>query len=272
MNLKVYQKLSIMFDDNHREFPLNDFEFTFIRIPKIVVTYTSYFVNLMPMLYILGMFIVFILATLSRFPNLQSKISALVEKELSAIDDFMIMFMMITILFFYGYFGCFNVFLFLSDHRVVITTVTVVLSSVLLIPVTMVISFGFYVTQFIRGAGTTLNFAYELVLDNINITSFFLRLVIQAVRLVIITTVYLGYNHLILEYNFNLHMVSYDEYSEGQTKSILLYARYVFEVGHIFAIFFAQFCAFLLMLFWLFQFLFTLFTGYPLEFSKRNTK
>ena len=54
---------------------------------------------------------------------------------------------------------------------------------------------------------------------------------------------------------------------ETLTGVLIWGARLVFEFAHTFIIFGIQLASFTLMIFWVFQFLFTLFFGEPMEFS-----
>ena len=126
----------------------------------------------------------------------------------------------------------------------------------------MLYNFGFYFIINIKGSAVTLSFIYELIQDNINLLSFFLRMYIQLVRLITISVTYYGYNHLVLSYNFDVTHFTPDFFS-----FFLSFMRFIFELVHTILIFIAQTLSFLMMILWLFQFLFTMFTNKPMEFT-----
>ena len=126
--------------------------------------------------------------------------------------------------------------------------------SIVLVPFVALYNFGFYLIINIKGASASLSYFYELVQDNINLLSYFLRVCIQLVRVITITVTYFGYNHLVMSYNFRITgaSLSFSDLS-------LSLVRFVFELVHTIIIFIAQMLSLFMMVLWLFQFLFTVF-------------
>jgi hypothetical protein len=146
-----------------------------------------------------------------------------------------------------------------------LTYFLVVFVLVILVPTTLLLEYGYYYLVYLRGSNKTLSFIYELILDYINIVSFFLRIGVQFMRILILLLTIHGYNELFLEYNnifdfnFNINL---------QTSLVLVLVtllHFVFEYGHILIIFAIQYIAFNVMVFWLFQFLFTMFNSTKME-------
>lgn len=169
------------------------------------------------------------------------------EKELNAIDDFLYVFILIFVTYLFNFFGCFNFLNLMALNQVMVTLTLALLVVLLLTPLAMLFNFGFYFLINIRGSATTLSFFYELILDFINLTSFMLRICIQLVRLVIIGVTYYGYNHLVFTYNFFFFNFFIENWHTSFQEGFMLIARLIFEVGHTFVMFGAQFAAFCVM-------------------------
>ena len=155
--------------------------------------------------------------------------------------------MIVISAYFFNFFGCFNFFSNLNFNNLMLVFTLMLVLILILIPTSMVFNFGFYFLISIRGGATTLSFLYELILDFINLTSFYLRICIQLLRLVIIGVTYYGYNHLIFTYNFFLFSFFYSDFFINSSDIMLFIIRLIFEVGHTFIMFGAQFAAFCVM-------------------------
>lgn len=217
-------------------------------------------------------FYLFVVVVLTFFLNLMvmslKPLKMLIEseKELNNIDDFLIFFSLIQKLFFFiiGLFFFYIAYDFMLTW-LYLTYFLVVFVLVILVPTTLLLEYGYYYLVYLRGSNKTLSFIYELILDYINIVSFFLRIGVQFMRILILLLTIHGYNELFLEYNnifdfnFNINL---------QTSLVLVLVtllHFVFEYGHILIIFAIQYIAFNVMVFWLFQFLFTMFNSTKME-------
>jgi hypothetical protein len=69
---------------------------------------------------------------------------------------------------------------------------------ILLIPASLLYDFGIYFLGYLRGVATTPIFISEILFDYIAIFAFFIRLVVQGVRLLLMFFVYMSYHDLIL--------------------------------------------------------------------------
>jgi hypothetical protein len=69
---------------------------------------------------------------------------------------------------------------------------------ILLIPASLLYDFGIYFLGYLRGVGTTPIFSSEILFDYIAIFAFFIRLVVQGVRLLLMFFVYMSFHDLIL--------------------------------------------------------------------------
>jgi len=67
-----------------------------------------------------------------------------------------------------------------------------------LIPASLLFDFGIYFLGYLRGVGSTPVFLSEALFDYIAVFAFFIRLVVQGVRLLLMFFVYASYHDLIL--------------------------------------------------------------------------
>lgn len=188
------------------------------------------------------------------------------EKELNSLEDLIIGLSIICLFFMVNVFG---LFCFFGDLAFNPTVITLYVISVILFltPITLLFHFGFYFIINLKGAAANLSLLYELVLDYINVLSFFLRLNVQLVRIVIIGVIYVMYNEVILSYSYTYAPTLSYNHGTGMVGSLLVgfYLRVTLELIHTAIIFLAQFGAFLIMVVWLFQYLFTVFFGDVME-------
>lgn len=191
------------------------------------------------------------------------------EKELSSLDDLFIILFIFFIFFFYNFIGCWAFFWGVTKSNSYLTLIIFIPSTLVLIPLTMLYNFGFSFIITVRGSSASLSLLYELIIDYVNLMSFFLRLVIQFIRVVVIGVVYLGYNHLFLTYNCWVAFIPVFEVLTSITFDNIfeLLIHFGFELLHTFIIFLMQMFALCVMVFWLAQFLFSLFVIDIYEFS-----
>lgn len=193
--------------------------------------------------------------------NFFFKTLTLCEEEINASDDFLVILYIVLLFFFFNFYGIFC-FSYFSTFNVFVNLFILLFISLILLPLTALYNFGYYFIINIKGSGSSLSFFYELVQDNINLLSFFLRVYIQLVRLITITVTYFGYNHLVLSYNFTSTEFSLNS-------SVIVLIRFLFELVHTIIIFIAQMLSLMIMILWLFQFLFTVFVNKSMEISPK---
>lgn len=196
--------------------------------------------------------------------NFFTKSLAICEEEINSSDDFLLVFSLVFFFFFFNFYGFFCLSYF-SIFNVLAHLFGFLLLSLLLMPLTALYNFGFYFIINIKGSAVSLSYFYELIQDNINLLSFFLRIYIQLVRLITITVTYFGYNHLVLSYNFD--SIGFDA---SLSSFVLSFLRFTFELVHTIIIFIAQTMSLLMMVLWLFQFLFTMFVNRDFELTYRR--
>lgn len=172
--------------------------------------------------------------------NYSLKILTICEEEINSSDDFLVILYIILLFFFFNFYGIFC-FSYFSTFSIFINLFALLFISLVLLPLTALYNFGYYFIINIKGSGSSLSFFYELLQDNINLLSFFLRVYIQLVRLITITVTYFGYNHLVLSYNFTSNTFNLGN-------SFVIFARFIFELAHTIIIFIAQMLSLMMMI------------------------
>lgn len=131
---------------------------------------------------------------------------------------------------------------------------------VLFITIFLKLNWGFYTPIYIKGQSVKKNILIEFITDILHLFSFFLRIYVQLIRVIIIfTTLYL-YSELYIELDLYIH---YNNSYESYTLSSLLgeflekISHLFFELGHNFGIILMQAGAFLLIVLIITQFLYT---------------
>jgi len=117
---------------------------------------------------------------------------------------------------------------------------------------------------FFKGSGASMLFGYELLMDHITVISSITRVLVQLVRLVLVTLTYYMTNELFLE---SLASLSVQPSFSSYTFSTLLgfSVHLVFEIMHLILLSGIQIVAFCGIIFWLLQFLYTTFLEQNLE-------
>jgi len=147
---------------------------------------------------------------------------------------------------------------------------------IMLIPAFLAYDFGIYFVAYLRGKGDSTVSVVELMYDYIAFASFYIRLVVQNVRLLLMTFTFASFHEIILIHEVNRSFLLGDEYfseifsSNAYTffgacfhflikiASHIIY--FFYELFHLLFVVTAQIIAFHAMVFWLFLFLYTMFS------------
>jgi len=143
------------------------------------------------------------------------------------------------------------------------------------IPFSLLYDYGSYFLTYLNGVGKSSVLMLELLFDYIAVSIFYLRLMVQNVRLVFMLFTYSELHEMIVFYSIedNLflgnedHINSSDKSKTNVNNSSyylifnlpLLLVRWLYELFHTFFMVIFQFIAFFAMIFWLFLFLYTMF-------------
>jgi len=145
------------------------------------------------------------------------------------------------------------------------------------IPFSLLYDYGAYFLTYLNGVGKSSVMALELLFDYIAVSIFYLRLMVQNVRLVFMLFTYAELHELIIFYSVDKNtLISNESYDNSweETKTFftgfsyflifklpLAIINWLYELFHTFFMVIFQFIAFFAMIFWLFLFLYTMFVA-----------
>lgn len=214
------------------------------------------------------------------------------EKEITAIDDIILAFIMIIYIFGWFFFSnCWSILLLIPDFSITFYVLPFFWITILCIPAFLLYDFGIYFVSYLRGVAPTALILAELMFDYINILAFFIRLLVQGVRMVLMLLTYISLHDFILFFFFDQNILFLNETvwnylnnlnTTSNSISFFLISTlpgqiiyWVYELLHTFFVVIAQTTAFFAMVFWLFLFLYTFFVAEKQEayfFEKRQQR
>lgn len=187
---------------------------------KLLDSYlTESFVNsilLLPEFYLLAYIFVFFLLFFFNFYSSQNNeqlidcdflnASLLVEseKEISSLDDFI--FLVVLGLYFFGWYFFVHAFVYFNqvpEMFLLIMIIPIFLIFIFLTPAMLAYDFGIYFLCFFRGVGASSILLVEMMFDYIAFLSFYIRLIVQGIRLLLILLVYISFHDFILFVDVN---------------------------------------------------------------------
>lgn len=148
---------------------------------------------------------------------------------------------------------------------------------IIFIPFSLLYDYGLYFLTYLNGVGKSLILIVELVFDYIAVSIFYLRLIVQNVRLAFMLFTFVELHELVIFYDLDKNLFpinesfvdSWDDVKTYHNTSnfYLLYTvpalllKWLYELFHTFFMVIFQFIAFFAMIFWLFLFLYTMFVS-----------
>ena len=105
----------------------------------------------------------------------------------------------------------FNLPLYFNSYCYSFIVLPVFFSFVFIIPLFLLFDFGLYLFIYLRGSSNTSLLAAELLYDLINLFAYYIRVVIQSARLVLMLTAIGSYQELILLDNSNIQGLLYSD-------------------------------------------------------------
>jgi len=201
------------------------------------------------------------------------------EKELGSADD--LIFLLVIVVYIFGWFFGSNFYFILSklpEFTTFMYSIPGIFYVVFSVPTYLLYDYGLFYGTYLRGASVSSFFIYELGYDIIMISVFYIRLALQAIRLVLMFIACASYYDYILFYNYK-HTLFIDQSSVlSDSSSILTVTLYWFlfkipgtllyiayEVLHLWFILISQTLAFFAMIFWLFLYLYSFFLVLTVE-------
>ena len=143
------------------------------------------------------------------------------------------------------------------------------------IPFSLLYDYGSYFLTYLNGVGKSSVLIIELLFDYIAVSIFYLRLMVQNVRLVFMLFTYSELHEMIVFYSIEDNLFFGNEDQNNSTDKSknnvnnssyflifnlpVLLLRWFYELFHTFFMVIFQFIAFFAMIFWLFLFLYTMF-------------
>lgn len=268
---------------------------TFAVIETVTMTLT----NLMGVLYIWILIKIFVFPFFFSASNSENVVDAdhavstmlcECEKEIAAIDDLIIIFL--VLIFIFGIYFLINGFVqllhFVNNFVLVFLILPLFFFFVYVAPICLLFDFGIYCFMYLRGSGPTSTLAAELMYDLINLFAYYIRVCIQIARILLMLIAggslqefifYFGMDYKLMVGNesfledvsnieFNLKSISFFFF----TKLPMFLIYWVYEIFHTYFVVTIQTIAFFAMLFWLFFYLFTFFFSESQEkyFAKRR--
>lgn len=209
---------------------------------------------------------------------LSSQLTIESEKEIASFDDIFPLFLAVFLTL--GWFFWANSIFSISTHCNFFLFVQLIIPGFIFItficPFFVLNDFGVFLFIYLRGSGTTSVLAAEILYDMINLFSFYVRIIIQVSRLVLMITALGSFqeyidaiglypfsfllndtliNFLLNPFYFNYTILDYF------VKILLVILYILYEVFHTFFVTTIQTIAFFAMVFWLFFYLFTFFVS-----------
>lgn len=199
------------------------------------------------------------------------------EKEISGIDDLMIIMLVVFFVFgvYFLFYGLSLLMSYTNNFVCIYILFPILFLFIYVAPACLLFDFGVYSFVYLRGSGPTAMLSAELLYDLINLFAFFIRVFIQLARILLMLIAagslqefifYFGidYKFLICNdffldtiYNLEFNTKSLTLFFFTKFPAFLLYWAY--EIFHTYFVVTIQTIAFFAMVFWLFFYLFTFF-------------
>jgi len=243
---------------------ITQFFFIFFLVLLFIVTYFSYFNNLNTEDNIVD------------HDYLSFNVTVEAEEEIGSMDD--ILLTSVILLYIFLWFFWINGWSYLSITPQLIMSIYLfpfIYFIILFLPISLLYDYGSYFLTYLNGVGKSSVLMLELLFDYIAVSIFFLRLMVQNVRLVFMLFTYGELHELVVYFNIDRNLIVMNEsFVDGWDKTktnfnlsnwylllklpvILL--NWLYELFHTFFMVIFQFIAFFAMIFWLFLFLYTMF-------------
>lgn len=212
------------------------------------------------------------------------------EEELGSLDDslYYILLMGLVVVWFY-FLMLLSSFLLVKNISWLVSIFTLILTSGLIVPGSVLKHMGIYFAHYVRGSGRTTNLVFEIMLDFVSVSVIMIRFFIQNIRFVFIFFAFFElyeyvYFKLDVLFTYVLHgAVSWEglwqnKYAQWSAVEVILqiwtqWFTYLYYLGHLTLLFIVQLSIYFILSFWLFFFLYTTFLLQPHEkyfFYKRN--
>jgi hypothetical protein len=212
------------------------------------------------------------------------------EEEIGSIDDMLLA----SVILLYIFLWFFWIYSWSSFSIMPQLTMTIYLFPflyfiILLIPFSLLYDYGAYFLTYLNGVGKSSVLMIELLFDYIAVSIFYLRLMVQNVRLIFMLFTYSELHELVVFYTIDKNLfLNNESFTDAWDKTKTVFnssslflifnlpaylLNWLYELFHTFFMVIFQFVAFFAMIFWLFLFLYTMFVAELQEsyfYHKRN--
>ncbi len=199
------------------------------------------------------------------------------EEEIGSVDDLLLGSSLLVFIFFWYFYS--NVYFIVTDipeFALALYLFPFLFFMILFIPLNLSYDFGLYFVCYLRGVGKAPTAFVEVMYDYIGFAAFFIRLLVQNVRLILMLFTFGSFHELVITHGLEKEWMFGDEsFLDDLTTAIsspegvcyfllfrlsghILY--FFYELFHLFFVVTAQIIAFNAMVFWLFLFLYTMFS------------
>lgn len=223
----LHPEMAITLNDNFMAKKLNYFgnfylSFLNTKFCATIVSFFSVLVNFLLIYYFCLVFIIFFFNFISiQLVNKNNtdaeQVTSLIlyesEKEIASIDD--ILPLIIALFLTFGIYFYFNVFqyvtLFFNGYIFTFLVLPAFFCFVFIIPLLLLYDFGFYCFIYLRGSGNTALLSAELLYDFINLFAYYIRVVIQCARLILMLTAIGSFQELMFYINFDFYILNLND-------------------------------------------------------------
>lgn len=198
------------------------------------------------------------------------------EKEIGSFDDIILALPIVIYIFgWYFYINCWSIACLMPEFVLTFYFFPCLYLIILGVPTFLVYDFGIVFISYLRGVGPSSTMFMEFIYDYIALIAFYVRILVQGVRLILMIFTYASLHDLMLYFNIDQKIFFSNEslWEELNSLSITLDSMsyfflvslpsrmiyWLYELFHTFFVVTAQFIAFFAMVFWLFLFLSTFF-------------
>jgi hypothetical protein len=198
------------------------------------------------------------------------------EEEIGSIDDTFLSLLMLTLLFLWFFWinGGFS-FFFHSPYTSIVSLVPFLYMLIVLLPTFLLFDYGIYFLTYLSGSGKSTSVTIEFTFDYIALSIFYLRLLVQNVRLIFMIFTFTELHEMMLLNRIVVNFCFFDElvlvaknnpwdfFKNGHYylfKLCAVISHWIYELFHTFFMVIFQFVAYFAMIFWLFLFLYSMFS------------
>jgi hypothetical protein len=125
------------------------------------------------------------------------------EKEITAFDDMILTFVVLTYIFgWYFYIHCWSIISVLPEIAFLFYLFPCLYFIIFGLPTLLAYNFGIYFLAYLKGVGSSPVLIFELMFDAISVFIFYIRITVQAVRLLLMLATFANLNEFILHFSF----------------------------------------------------------------------